>query len=42
MPGWKTLWTMRIEFSRYDVRVYSWIVNEKGESAFVWIYGSRG
>lgn len=41
MPGWKTLWTMTIHYSKYDIRTYSWIVNERGETAFVWIYASK-
>lgn len=42
MPGWKTIWTMRIEYSRWNIRVYSWIENEAGESAFIWYYVGSG
>ena len=41
MKGWCVIWQMTIHYSRYDVRTYQWIENEAGETAFVWIYGSK-
>ncbi len=42
MNRWKIVWTMTVAYSKYDIRKYSWIVNEHGETAFVWYYIGSG